>query len=411
MRISTNNMFSAGTSQLGTLQSQLARLQSQLSTNRRVLTPSDDPVASARALEVTQSQSINTQFATNRNSARSALSHEEMALDSTTALLQDVHELVVKAGNGAYSEADRNSLAVELQGRFDDLLGLANTADGEGGYVFSGYMSTTVPYAKTATGAQYFGDQGRRQLQVGSTRQIAVSDPGSAVFESGLSGNGTFETSVGATNTGDAVASIGSVSSASALTGDTYQLAFVNFGAPAVLSYTITDQSTGLAVPPPPAVATPLPYQSGKPIVFDGIQFDIQGTPAIGDTFAVAPSRRQSVFDKMSDLLTALRSPAVGAAAQAKLGRDLASANRDIGTALDSVLSVRASIGARVKELDYLDSAGTDIDVQYSTTLSQLQDLDVYKATSDFVQQKAALEAAQQTFKSLSGLSLFNFLR
>ena len=86
MRISTNSIYATSTAQLGTLQSQLARTQMQLSTNKKLLAPSDDPIASARALEVTQSQSINAQYSTNRANARSALSQEEVSLNGVQSL-------------------------------------------------------------------------------------------------------------------------------------------------------------------------------------------------------------------------------------------------------------------------------------------------------------------------------------
>jgi flagellar hook-associated protein 3 FlgL len=74
------------------------------------------------------------------------------------------------------------------------------------------------------------------------------------------------------------------------------------------------------------------------------------------------------------------------------------------------VLAVRASVGSRLKEFDALDSAGSDLDIQYAATLSGLQDLDVVKAISMFTQQQATLEAAQKSFKSMSSLSLFNYI-
>ena len=101
MRISTLSIYNNATSQLNTLQSALARTQNQLSTNRRILTPADDPVASARALEVSQSKEMNSQFATNRASARSSLSMVEGALQNAGDLLQDIQQLTVNAGNGA----------------------------------------------------------------------------------------------------------------------------------------------------------------------------------------------------------------------------------------------------------------------------------------------------------------------
>jgi flagellar hook-associated protein 3 FlgL len=67
-------------------------------------------------------------------------------------------------------------------------------------------------------------------------------------------------------------------------------------------------------------------------------------------------------------------------------------------------------VGARMKEIDNLNSTGDDLDVQYQTTLGNLQDLDVVKAISLFAQQQQTLQAAQMSFKTMSGLSLFNYI-
>lgn len=409
MRISTNTIFETGTNQLGTLQSQIAKTQLQLSTNRRIITPSDDPVASARALEVTQSQAVNNQYGTNRQNARASLSQVELALASTTTLLHDIKTMAVNAGNGTLLQADRQALASELKGRLADLLGVANSADGVGGYLFSGYRSSTMPFTQTATGAQYHGDQGQRRLQVGSARHIAISDSGSSVFENNPTGNGTFQTAAAAGNTGTGVISSGTVSNVSQLTGQDYQIDFLVAGTPPQTQYTITNTTTGLPVPPPPAVATPLPYASGTQIAFDGLVFDISGAPANGDSFTVKPSQKQSIFTTVTDLIKTLEAP-VGGSGQAGLINGLNTAHDNLDAALENVLAVRAGVGASLKELDYLDSAGEDRNIQYSANLSDLQDLDMVKAISLFAQQQMTLEASQKSFKTLSGLSLFNYI-
>jgi flagellar hook-associated protein 3 FlgL len=74
------------------------------------------------------------------------------------------------------------------------------------------------------------------------------------------------------------------------------------------------------------------------------------------------------------------------------------------------VLTVQASVGARMKELDNLNSTGDDLDIQYQSTLGDLQDLDMVKAISLFAQQQQTLQAAQMSFKTMSGLSLFNYI-
>ena len=410
MRISTKTTYDIGSTQINKLQAALNRTQQQLSSNRRNLTPADDPIASARALEVTQSQSINTQFVTNRQNAKNFLGQELQALNTSQQLISDVKELVVKAGNGTYSDSERAMMATELQARLNDLVAVANTADGAGGYLFSGYKSTTIPYSMNPSGigATYQGDQGQRDLQVGLSRRLPTSDPGSAVFDNNMTGNGSFVTGADPGNYGRGGSgriSNGTVTNAVALTGHNYSIDFS--GTAPASTYIVTDTTLGVTVPSPAVAA---PYTSGQAISFDGQQFDIQGAPANGDKFTVAPSSKESIFTTLSNLLGVLRAPGVSPAGQARLTNGLDAAHAILDTAFDNVLAVQADVGSRLKELDYLDSAGEDLELQYAGTLSDLQDLDIVKAISQFTQQETTLKAAQQTYTKVMGLSLFNYI-
>jgi flagellar hook-associated protein 3 FlgL len=407
MRIATRTMYENGVSQLNNLQAQMQKTQNQLSTMRRVLTPSDDPVASARALEVSQSKELNTQYVANRTSARSSLSLVDSTLTSTDDLLQEVKSKIVAAGNPGFTLADREALAKELEGRLEDLLGQANATDGTGAYLFSGYKSDTRPFTRTATGASYAGDQGQREMQVAASRKIPISETGSAIFESNITGNGTFQTSVdpgNVTRGGTGIISPGVVKNPALITGNNYTLNFTVAGVPAVTTYTINNVDTGTPV------ASNVPFVAGQPITFDGMQVEITGAPANGDIFNVDPSKNQSVFETMTSLIAALRGPSGTPQAGAALTNALNLANQNITNSLDNVLSVRASVGARLSELEHLDSAGDDLNIQYASQLSDLVDLDPVEAISRFTQQQTALEAAQKSYKALTSLSLFNLI-
>lgn len=406
MRISTNSMFNTGTTQLNSLQSALAKTQMQLSTNRRMIAPSDDPIAAARVIETTQSQSINAQYAANRQNARSSLVMVESALGNATGVLQDVQELTVRAGNGTLSPSDRATLANEVESHMQSLMGIANTRDGEG-YLFSGFQSNTQPFTRTAAGADYVGDQGQRKLQVSSSRQFATSVPGSAVFENNPTGNGKFVTGAGAANTGTGTVSSGTVANPAALNGHNYEINFTQTGTPAVVTYTVLDKITGLE---PAGITGPQPFVPGQQIAFDGVSFEIKGVPGNGDQFTVDPSAKQSIFTTLTDLIATLRAPAAAGTGQSALTNGLSKAGANLASALDSVLGERSTAGARLKELDELDSTGEDLDIQYASTLSQLQDLDMVATISKFSQQQMSLEAAQKSFKSMSQLSLFNYI-
>lgn len=405
MRISTNTIYSQSSSQVGTLQSQLARTQQQLSTNKRMLSAADDPIASARALEVTQSQAVNAQYGDNRANARSSLAQQEVAVTGVQTLIQDVQTIAVAAGSGANSASDRATYANELQGRLDDLVALANSSDGNGGYLFAGYRSTTMPFVNNNGSIDYQGDQGQVQVQVSSSRKVAINEAGSSIFMGIPTGNGTFATSVGAGNGGSATISAGVVVDPAQLNNHTYSIAFsVVAGTPT--TYTITDQTT---VPPSQVVAG-APYTSDAPITVAGMQFNIGGDVHDGDTFGAQPSQRQSLFTTLSNLISTLRAPVNTPADKQALGNGIAEAIGNLGGGLDNVLSVRSSIGASQKVLDTLDTIGSDADTQYAATLSTLQDLDLVKTISLFSQQQATLEAAQKTFKSVTSLSLFNYI-
>jgi len=404
MRISTKTIYENATTQLNSLQSQMARTQTQLATNKRNLTAADDPIASARALEVTQSQSLNTQYSTNRSNAGSSLSLVESALTNGSDLVMDVQTLVVQAGNGTLSKSDRLQIATEIEGRMQDLLGIANTADGSGGYLFSGYKGSTTPFVQTDTGATYQGDQGQRKLQVGSSRSIAISDSGSAIFENNRTGNGSYQTRMVDGNTGGAVAGSGSVTDARQLTGHNYTLEFkVDNG---TTTYSVTDTSAS----PHRAVMSDEPFVGGKQIAFEGTSFTITGAPANGDKFEVKPSEKESIFTTMTNLVNALRDSGEDNTALATLSNKLSTASEGLKSSLDNILTVRASVGSRMKELDYLEDQGSDLNIQYKGTLSKLQDLDIVKAISDYATQQTTLEAAQKSFKTMSSLSLFNYI-
>ena len=404
IRISSASIYANSTAQMNSLQTQMARTQMQISSNKRLLSPSDDPVASARVLEVSQSKAMNTQFASNRTSAKNSLEQEDSTLTGVTDSIRAVQSLVARAGDAALSQADRESLATELDGRIADLMSLANTTDGSGGYLFSGYQVGTKPFTESPAGANYNGDQGQRELQIGASRKIPISDTGTAVFENNVAASGSYITGPGFTNTGTGAISTPMVMDRTKITGHDYAINFtVNAG---VTTYDVVDKN----LPAPGTVLSSQAYVPGTPISFDGMQMNMNGAPANGDTFDVKASQKQSLFTTLADLSRALRTPATDAASQKALTNSLGIAGDNLSNALDNVLKVQSSVGARLNEVDNLDSAGSQMDVQYASTLSDLQDLDMYSAYSLFTQQQVTLQAAQKSFTLMSGLSLFNYI-
>lgn len=195
MRISSNTIYETGIKVMQDSQTAMTRNQVQLTTGRRLLSPSDDPVASARGLELTQTQSVNQQYIVNAESAKGSLDLEETVLGSITNLIQNVRELTVQAGNPTIGSGNYASLGASVRSSYDELLSYANQKDGTGQFMFSGYYQGAVPPFTQLSGAGvYVGDQGERKIQISPSRQLSTNDVGSAVFKPGVTGQDIFKT-------------------------------------------------------------------------------------------------------------------------------------------------------------------------------------------------------------------------
>uniref|UniRef100_UPI003342B69E flagellar hook-associated protein FlgL n=1 Tax=Castellaniella defragrans TaxID=75697 RepID=UPI003342B69E len=429
MRISTNLLFNTGLKTISAQQSDLMHLYQQIASDRRMLTPADDPLAAAQSINIAQSQARNLRFAENRAVALSNLGTEENALDSLTILLQDVRTRVIEAGGGALSDADRGALAEVLKTAREAMLAIANTTDGNGQYVFSGSLGQTPAYRiDESTGQyQYLGDTLQRQIQADQTRQIAGSDIGSDVFgrvQPGTLAYATRQLAAGAGST--AIFGAPAVIDRTQGNADSHLEFKVTFTSETSYDVAVTDHSatpavtetfTGLAFTPGATLLDLPRSDGGSPAspVPSGTQVQILGDPAAGDAFAITPLQYDqgfNLFDTLSTLIAALEAPASGdPSAQASLRNVLNTSLQYLDSGYDNVLTVRASIGARMNELSAMNDAGSQRNLSYAQDLSRLEGLDYYDATMQLNLRKMTLEGATLAFQTIQSLSLFNLAR
>ena len=395
MRVTTGMIYDSGLASIQKQNSQLLNTQQQVATGRRILTPSDDPVASARALEVSQSKSVNALYISNQGYANDALKLVDSKLSAATDLVTYVRTRAVESGNGAYTAAEQSTIASDLKEQFSALQGIANSQDSTGEFVFAGYRSNAQPFiGGLAGGVTYQGDQGARTLQISSSRNLPITSSGDDIFNNIRAANGSAFALSGAGNTGTAMTSAMSLSS---YNGHSYA---VSVGAGP--TYQVFD-STNDPAHASPIVPTVTASGSDTTLGFAGVSLKLTGTANAGDTFSV--SNVASTFDVIGNFVSALSS---GNKAVTQFGGRQAIAGMD--AAQDSISRVQSGVGSRMVEVETQESVNGDLALQYDETLSRLEDADYAKVVSDLTQQKLFLEAAQQSFLKVSNLSLFNFL-
>lgn len=398
LRLSTNQLFRMGIDSMLDNQARLSKTQLQLSTGKRIISPSDDPSGAVQSLELRRAIETTEQYRRNGDQAYSRLRLEESALANVIDTLQRVRELAIRANNDTADSETRAGLAVEIGQRLDEIFGLANTKDSNDEYIFAGYRSQGQPFVRDAGGGfTYAGDAGQRALQISSVRKVTIGDSGRDAFFSVPSGNGTFATSAAAGNGGSGVIDVGSVSDASAWVPDIYTISFTS-----ATTYDILDGGG--------ATIASGAYQSGASISFNGIAVNVTGAPASGDSFTVEASSPTDVFSIVQNLETMLATPTTNPAENAQLRTQVNRSLDEVDQAMQHILNVRASIGARMNAIETQQQIHEGALVNLKDTLSGVEDLDYAEAISRFNQQLVSLQAAQQSYVKVQGLSLFNYI-
>jgi flagellar hook-associated protein 3 FlgL len=384
---------------LNTLESNLTGTQNQISSGLQFTTASQNPVAAGLVSGYNQALAQSQQYDTNSNSAQSGLHTEDTALTQVQNALQSLRDLALEANNSTESAQDRSAIATQAVQIQNTLISLANTQDGSGNFIFAGYSTQTQPFALSATGATYSGDQGQRQIQIAPGQTVVVGDNGDLVFNQIKTGNGTFNVTPAAGNTGAGVVGATTVSNPAAYTGATYS---INFTAPN--TYQVLDAANN--------VVTSGTYTDGQAISFGGVQVTLSGQPAAGDSFGVAPSVNQSIFTSVQNLVTALQqnTGTTSAAGQAQLNNSINGAINNIDQALNQSETVQASVGARLNTITTQQSVAGDQQVQLKQSISTLQNLDYATAITSLDSENTTLSASMQAFTLTQGLSLFKFI-
>ncbi len=183
MRLSTSMIYQQTMQGVTNAQSLWMQSGQQLSTGKRVVNPSDDPMAASQAVMVSQSEAENGQYTLARSFARQSSSLETTVLSQATTTIQSIQSLIIGAAKDSLSDDDRASLATQLQGLKDQLLNQANSTDGNGRYMFGGFKSDTPPFLVSATGeVTYAGSDTPITQKVDSNRSMTVGHTGSSVF-------------------------------------------------------------------------------------------------------------------------------------------------------------------------------------------------------------------------------------
>ena len=410
-RVSTANQYDTALRNIGQRHTSLSNLQENLTSGKRVVRPSDDPVSAAQAERAinrlariqTEQRALETQ--------RNAIAQAESALGDAIGLMQNFRELTVSAGGGTLTPTDRATIANPLQGLREQIVEVANRKDTNGLPLLGALGSALAPFLGPLSTTPDYSFSGLP----GQTSSTGVTIPGMLDGDSAFMFNpqrdGVYNAAVSAIpNTRQLTTSAVTPVDKSLVTGDNYTITFSAVGPGATpgtstATYTLTNTTTG-AISAPVTVPD---YPSDKPLTIamtdvPGLSFTITGNPANGDTITLQPS--PSIFSTLDSAIRDIRSAPNSNAAIQAVGQALG--NMDIG--LERLHNMRGYAGELLNRADRITGDQEKRSIQLEGDRSRAEDLDMIKGISDFQNQQVGYEAALKSYAQVQKLSLFNFI-
>lgn len=411
MRLSTVQLQRQQVDSLQQGQLSVSRLQQQISTGNKLISSYDDPVASAQIRALNSNLTDLKQYNSNGNAATQHLSLEETTVTNINTALQKINELRTQALNGTVNSGQRKIIAAQMESQLQTLMGFANTQDANGNYLFSGLQNHQQPFVQSNGQIVYQGDQGQRFLPISAGRNIAISDSGFALFENIQNGNGMLVATANSNNTGTGLITAPQLANNGLYVPDQYTIRMVT-NSSGQLAYEVTGANTGQVIPALPATspAQAAQYLTGNSINFNGVQVQITGMPAAGDTFSITPSQPQSMFTTIQNMINVLNTAGDTAKDNAGVQNILNSQGDALSQAMTNAMVILTNIGDREQAVSTQQTTNQDVILQYQVALSQVAETDLTSAITSLNSQMLALQAAQQLYGQTKNLTLFNYL-
>jgi flagellar hook-associated protein 3 FlgL len=429
-RLGSANTYDNARTNLMSRQTALSNLQEHLTSGKRVNTASDDPTAAAQAERALTR--INRIQADQRalDAQKNSITQAESTLGDVNDVMQRFRELVVSAGSGVHTTAERVIISAELQGLRDQVFALSNRKDTNGQPLFGALASALTPFVGPQATAPDYTFKGLPGQTASSEVAIPFTLDGDSAFMHQPARDHVFNASVSLipttrTLTTDNVvvtstATVGATAAAAtalpAPNGVPYPKYDITFTAvdstttpgTTTLTYSITETPsvTPLGAPAPfTPVTISYPSTTAAPITgIPGLSFSVTGTPQVGDTVTI--DAQPSIFSVLDDAILNIGGASNNNAAAQAVSQALH--NIDIG--MSRVSAVRGQAGDLLNRADRISDNQVKRSIQLEDDRSRAEDLDMIKGISDFQNQQTGYQAALQSYAQVQKLSLFNFI-
>jgi flagellar hook-associated protein 3 FlgL len=402
MRVSTSQFYFQSAQLMNQKSSEINDQMAHLSSGKRVNTAKDDAVSYGTLAGFNDDLASIEKYKRNITMAENQNSMQDVIFSDAETLLDKFKQDMLLANNGRMSSEDLQAIADQMKNALDQLIDLGNSQDEKGDYIFSGYQTQQKPFSQQVDGSVvYSGDKGVNQLQVAKNIKISTNQTGDAAFLNINNAMGDFTANYTTNTSGVAVESANIIDRNTYNTSATTPNYTFTFG-PGAAELNVLDGVVN--------VFSTTTYTAGQNIpLVGGVDVTLSGNPLPGDSFTLNEQDEISIFETFNEAISWLEQGVVSPN-QEQNQVDYNTILDQLNSSMNHIYSRRADAGIRLQVLENQQSKHLDVELNLAKGKSSIEDLDFAKAISEFEQSKIALQASQQTFSKIQGLTLFNYI-
>lgn len=179
MRVTENTNYDVVRSSIHRSKGRMEQLQAQSSTMKRINTPSDDPIAAAKLLEIRTEKVNLDQFNSNAKFALTMLENADQAIGSLADIIVRAKELAMnQSSSPSASEASRIGVAEEVEQLRNQSIAIGNRRMGDR-FLFGGYKTHMPPVDDSGV---YHGDRGEIRIEIAKDVSVPINIIGIEAF-------------------------------------------------------------------------------------------------------------------------------------------------------------------------------------------------------------------------------------
>ena len=375
MRVTTGLSFDRSVRYMQESNSRLETLNRQYNTGAKFVKASENPTGMGTRLRLDSEIASYQQYSVNAGLASDQLSLEETALSSIYESMLHAVTSMQAGVNGTYDQANFNTVAQDLEEVRDMLFNLMNTKTAGGEYICN-------------------ADGGQRQVKVSPSVTLTTSDSALSVFEKAqicrTATPGTAGTAVSYDNSDEFNSFVNGYYDVYqnndlniSVTGNTYTI--TGRGGTVLQNGTVSDDGS-------------VSFKGMKITLDNGVNNAV---------VSLDPPANDNVLNTLTSIIDVLRDESVTAYDK---GQILRMGQVSLNSAKENVNLTLGHVGARLSNIDSVISSNNALsDIKTEVRANECE-VDVYEVVSELLQEQNALNVARQTFSSIHGSTLFDYI-